>query len=139
MAGYSSACLYSQVSGGRDWWPLEFMTSFVYMKAKEKDMVRSCLYKNNHGQDNGVCLEPQHWGQGDRKIEDSSGSAPGLHCVTQPPQKQCFLKIILKSLKKKKRCLKCITWGWRGGSEVKSTDCSSRGPGFNSQQPNGGS
>jgi len=29
--------------------------------------------------------------------------------------------------------------GWRDGSEVKSTDCSSRGPEFNSQQPHGGS
>ena len=30
-------------------------------------------------------------------------------------------------------------WGWRDGSEVKSLDCSSRGPEFNSQQPHGGS
>jgi hypothetical protein len=29
--------------------------------------------------------------------------------------------------------------GWRNGSVVKSTDCSSRGPEFNSQQPHGGS
>jgi len=29
--------------------------------------------------------------------------------------------------------------GWRDGSAVKSTDCSSRGPEFNSQQPHGGS
>jgi hypothetical protein len=29
--------------------------------------------------------------------------------------------------------------GWRDGSVVKSTDCSSRGPAFNSQQPHGGS
>ena len=29
--------------------------------------------------------------------------------------------------------------GWRNGSEVKNTDCSSRGPEFNSQQPHGGS
>ena len=28
--------------------------------------------------------------------------------------------------------------GWRDGSVVKSTDCSSRGPEFNSQQPHGG-
>jgi hypothetical protein len=28
-------------------------------------------------------------------------------------------------------------WGWRDGSVVKSTDCSSRGPDFNSQQPRG--
>jgi len=28
--------------------------------------------------------------------------------------------------------------GWRDGSAVKSTDCSSRGPEFNSQQPHGG-
>jgi hypothetical protein len=27
---------------------------------------------------------------------------------------------------------------WRGGSAVKSTDFSSRGPEFNSQQPHGG-
>jgi hypothetical protein len=29
--------------------------------------------------------------------------------------------------------------GWRDGSAVKRTDCSSRGPEFNSQQPCGGS
>ena len=29
--------------------------------------------------------------------------------------------------------------GWRDGSAVKSTDCSSRGPEFNSQQPHGDS
>jgi hypothetical protein len=29
--------------------------------------------------------------------------------------------------------------GWRDGSEVKSTHCSSRGPEFKSQQPRGGS
>jgi hypothetical protein len=28
--------------------------------------------------------------------------------------------------------------GWRDGSVVKSSDCSSRGPEFNSQQPHGG-
>jgi hypothetical protein len=30
-------------------------------------------------------------------------------------------------------------WDWRVGSEVKSTDCSSRGPEFNSQYSHGGS
>jgi len=30
-------------------------------------------------------------------------------------------------------------WGWRDGSVVRSTDCSSRGPEFKSQQPHGGS
>jgi hypothetical protein len=30
-------------------------------------------------------------------------------------------------------------WGWRDGSVVKSTDCSSNGPEFNSLQPHGGS
>jgi hypothetical protein len=29
--------------------------------------------------------------------------------------------------------------GWRDGSVVKSTDCSSKGPKFKSQQPHGGS
>ena len=35
--------------------------------------------------------------------------------------------------------LKNKTKGWRDGSAVKSTDCSSEGPEFNSQQPHGGS
>jgi hypothetical protein len=33
---------------------------------------------------------------------------------------------------------KCVQ-GWRDGSAVKRTDCSSRGSQFNSQQPHGGS
>jgi hypothetical protein len=35
--------------------------------------------------------------------------------------------------------LKTKPLGWRDGSAVKSTDCSSRDPEFNSQQPHGGS
>jgi len=31
------------------------------------------------------------------------------------------------------------SWGWRDGSAVKSTDCSSRDPEYKSQQPCGGS
>jgi hypothetical protein len=30
-----------------------------------------------------------------------------------------------------------FAWGWRDGSGVKSTGCSSRGLGFNSQHPHG--
>jgi hypothetical protein len=40
----------------------------------------------------------------------------------------------LKNKKKKKR-----KRGWRDGLVVKSTDCSSEGPEFKSQQPHGGS
>jgi hypothetical protein len=32
-----------------------------------------------------------------------------------------------------------VVWGWRDDSAVKSTDCYSRGPEFNSQHPHGGS
>jgi hypothetical protein len=35
--------------------------------------------------------------------------------------------------------LKMRKWGWRDDSVVKSTDCSSQGPEFKSQQPHGGS
>jgi hypothetical protein len=35
--------------------------------------------------------------------------------------------------------LKNKAGGWRDGLVVKSTDCSSKGPEFNSQQPHGGS
>jgi hypothetical protein len=42
--------------------------------------------------------------------------------------------------KKKKKKKKIGGQGWRDGSVVvKSTDCSSRGPEFNFQQPHGGS
>jgi hypothetical protein len=34
---------------------------------------------------------------------------------------------------------KCSNEAWRDGSVVKSNDCSSRGPEFNSQQPHGAS
>jgi hypothetical protein len=40
-------------------------------------------------------------------------------------------KIINKYLKKKKK----EKLGWRDGSVVKNTDCSSRGPEFKSQHP----
>jgi hypothetical protein len=33
----------------------------------------------------------------------------------------------------------CFFLGWRDGSVVKSTECSSEGPEFKSQQPHGGS
>jgi hypothetical protein len=35
--------------------------------------------------------------------------------------------------------LKTENMGWRDGSAVKSADCSTTGPEFNSQQPHGGS
>jgi hypothetical protein len=38
-----------------------------------------------------------------------------------------------------KKFKKELLRGWRDGSAVKSTNCSSRGPEFNSQQPYGGS
>jgi hypothetical protein len=61
-----------------------------------------------------------------------------------------FLDIITnKSLKKKKDPVRWKLKGslenklddvcWRDVSEVKNTDCSSRGPQFNSQQPHGAS
>jgi len=47
--------------------------------------------------------------------------------------KACFIQ---------QRCVfnvKTYGWGWRDGSAVKSSNCSARGPEFNSQQPHGGS
>jgi hypothetical protein len=47
--------------------------------------------------------------------------------------------MISSGLMKKHRSCNRETEGWRGGSEVVSTDHSPRGPDFNSQQPHGGS
>jgi hypothetical protein len=54
-------------------------------------------------------------------------------CVTIP------VPNVWPYFKRKKMKLKSWLRGWRDGSEVKSTDYSSRGPEFNSQQPHGGS
>jgi hypothetical protein len=48
-----------------------------------------------------------------------------------------YSPLVLKKKKKKKK--RNHNLGWRDGSEVKSTDCYSRGPEFNSQQPHGSS
>jgi hypothetical protein len=45
----------------------------------------------------------------------------------------------ITALKKKKGLKKLKYLGWRDGSAVKSTNCSSRDLEFNSQQPHGGS
>ena len=47
--------------------------------------------------------------------------------------KKCTCKQISKARDKKENK------GWRNGSMVESTDCSSRGPEFKFQQPHGGS
>jgi hypothetical protein len=46
---------------------------------------------------------------------------------------------MIKKNKERRRVRKERAGGWRDGSVVKSTDCSSEGPEFKSQQPHGGS
>ena len=53
----------------------------------------------------------------------------GLHRLHKCSTIELTDRGLLKSSKK----------GWRDGSAVKSTDCSSKGPEFKSQQPHGGS
>jgi hypothetical protein len=45
----------------------------------------------------------------------------------------------VSNVSKRTKQLRELTGSWRDGSEVESTDCSSRGPEFNSLQPHGGS
>jgi hypothetical protein len=67
---------------------------------------------------------------------------------TKPKKKKRYLLILSFiilylsysiSIKKYQFNKKEQGWGWRDGSEIKSTDYSSRSPGLNSQQPYGGS
>jgi hypothetical protein len=57
----------------------------------------------------------------------------------QQQQKTVGKKLTMQGLEfnPQKPLLKNQLWGCRDGSAVKSTDCSSRGPEFNSQQPHG--
>ena len=61
----------------------------------------------------------------------SSGSDNDLDCST--------LLGFLRQVQFKRDLEKRRAIGWRDGSVAKSTDCSSRGLGFNSHQPHGGS
>ena len=60
------------------------------------------------------------------KEDQKSPGCPQLHAQVQS---QLGYEKVLKRREE----------GWRDGSVSKSTDCSSRGPEFNSQQPHGGS
>jgi len=64
------------------------------------------------------------------------------HRTREKREQSAFLNIsaniILLEMWKSFKKLRIFILGWRGGSVVKSTDCSSRGPEFNSQQPHGG-
>jgi hypothetical protein len=51
----------------------------------------------------------------------------------------CHVHSVPKEYSRSKGSLKTGVMGWRDGSAVNSTDCSSRGTEFNSQQPHGGS
>jgi hypothetical protein len=71
----------------------------------------------------------------DSEEEDQSSRTPGeqYHCS---PVQWAFWGLIAG---RNGAFIKSSYGGWRDGSEVRSTDCSSRGPEFNSQQPHGGS
>jgi hypothetical protein len=73
-----------------------------------------------------TCLPPQNLAGRGSWISVTLQS--GLPIEFQASQ-GCISEILVSKFK---------TRGRRDGSEVKSTDCSSRGPEFNSQQPHGG-
>jgi hypothetical protein len=62
-----------------------------------------------------------------------------LGCWGHKPASDGNYKERQMSLEPGKCELENILSGWRDGSAMKSTDCSSQGPEFNSQQPHGGS
>jgi hypothetical protein len=67
---------------------------------------------------------------------------PGLQSEFQAIQRNPVLKKPKKEKRKEKKKKKFkikLSGVLRNDSAVKSTDCSSRGPKFNSQQPHGGS
>jgi hypothetical protein len=68
-------------------------------------------------------------------IELRALSIPSESC-----NKQSYLFISVFSLRNSDVyvSLKTMIQGWRDGSVIKSTDCFSRGPEFNSQQRHGG-
>jgi hypothetical protein len=63
-------------------------------------------------------------------VYPSTQNATAFHLSQGPPD---------SNPKGEKWTLRVTIGGWRNGSAVKSTDCSSKGPEFNSHQPHGGS
>ena len=65
---------------------------------------------------------------------------PGVFCHSEGKlPNTTSLKNCISGAKKLAQCLRALAEGWRDGSVVKSTDCSSEGSEFKSQQPHGGS
>jgi hypothetical protein len=99
--------------GGRGRWISEFEASLVYRvssrtaRATQRNPVSENLNKQTNKQTNKQSLF---------YIPFTSEK-----CLNE------FLK------RKKFHVLKIYVWGWRDGSAVKSTDCSSEGPEFESQ------
>jgi hypothetical protein len=64
-----------------------------------------------------------------------------MKCIDQAPAaKLAKLQLTINTIRGQRRINYRRKYrGWRDGSVVKSTDCSSRGPEFKSQQSHGGS
>jgi hypothetical protein len=71
-------------------------------------------------------------------LPEDPGSIPSTHMKAHNYSKICHRQTCRQNTDKHK--IKIIPFRvWRDGSVVKITDCSSKGPEFNSQQPHGGS
>jgi hypothetical protein len=73
---------------------------------------------------------------GDRGRRISEFEASLVYRVSSRTARVTQKNPVSKNQKKEKKGKKR---GWRDGSSVKSTDCSSKGPKFKSQKPHGGS
>ena len=69
----------------------------------------------------------------------NSMSSEACMCMTIQSAANNGVFLFLWRIQVENMYLKTNNKGWRDGSVVKSTDCSSRGSEFNSQQPHGGS
>jgi hypothetical protein len=74
--------------------------------------------------------------------EKHTSMTSGLHIesdVRMPPHVCVFICICMYTCMYSYVIIIIYDGGWRDGSADKSTDCSSKGPEFKSQQPHGGS
>jgi hypothetical protein len=83
------------------------------------------------------------WKRRKRKEQGDLGASGGQLCVVGAPEgeeRERNKKYLKRQCSRMfSNLMKTTNPGWRDGSEVKSTECSSRRFQFNSQQPHGGS
>jgi hypothetical protein len=122
----SPSFLAQRLSAGKPCWRSAY---FQESQAKKTDHQK---WPYEVGHRSGTCVTSEIW-----SLTNLIGGGGMTSLMITDNEINSFGKFL--SVINWNKYVKKWSGGWRDGSVFKSTDCSSKGPEFNSQQPHGGS